>query len=127
MEAPPISGSPLVLVGLILVGLFLVVLFALILIVGLVGERAPLGRLLHVALDAVAVIKAVGERLHRADVAVLGRARKVLRGLTRVLGDATLREGLGRRALGASRRYDVRACVDQMQDFYDDLLSGGRD
>ena len=38
----------------------------------------------------------------------------------------TLREGLGRQALAASRRYDVRACVDQMQDFYDDLLSGGR-
>ena len=47
-------------------------------------------------------------------------------GLDRVLGDATLREGLGRRALAASRRYDVRACVDQMQDFYDELLSGGR-
>ena len=47
-------------------------------------------------------------------------------GLDRVLGDATLREGLGRRALAASRRYDVRACVDEMQDFYDDLLSGGR-
>jgi hypothetical protein len=37
-----------------------------------------------------------------------------------------LREGLGRQALLASRRYDVRACVDQMQDFYDDLLSGRR-
>jgi glycosyltransferase involved in cell wall biosynthesis len=47
-------------------------------------------------------------------------------GLDGVLGDAALREGLGRRALAASRRYDVRACVDQMQDFYDDLLSGGR-
>jgi len=47
-------------------------------------------------------------------------------GLDRVLGDAALREGLGRQALAASRRYDVRACVDQMQDFYDDLLSGGR-
>jgi glycosyltransferase involved in cell wall biosynthesis len=47
-------------------------------------------------------------------------------GLDRVLGDAALREGLGRRALAASRLYDVRACVDQMQAFYDDLLSGGR-
>ena len=47
-------------------------------------------------------------------------------GLDRVLGDAALREGLGRHALAASRRYDVRACVDQMQDFYDELLSGGR-
>jgi len=45
-------------------------------------------------------------------------------GLDRVLGDVALREGLGRQALAASRRYDVRACVDQMQDFYDDLLSG---
>jgi glycosyltransferase involved in cell wall biosynthesis len=47
-------------------------------------------------------------------------------GLDRVLGDTALREGLGRQALLASRRYDVRACVDQMQDFYDDLLSGRR-
>jgi glycosyltransferase involved in cell wall biosynthesis len=47
-------------------------------------------------------------------------------GLDRVLGDAALREGLGRQALAASSRYDVRACVDQMQAFYDDLLSGGR-
>jgi len=45
-------------------------------------------------------------------------------GLDRVLGDAALREGLGRQALAASRRYDVRACVDQMQDLYDELLAG---
>jgi len=47
-------------------------------------------------------------------------------GLERVLGDAALREALGRQALGASRRFDVRACVDQMQAFYDDLLAAGR-
>ena len=33
---------------------------------------------------------------------------------------------LGRQALAASRRYDVRACVDAMQAFYDELLAGGR-
>ena len=30
-----------------------------------------------------------------------------------------------RSALAASRRYDVSACVDQMQELYDELLSGG--
>lgn len=55
-----------------------------------------------------------------ADAAALAR------GLERVLGDEALRESLGRRALAASRGYDVRACVDQMQDFYDELLAGGR-
>jgi glycosyltransferase involved in cell wall biosynthesis len=47
-------------------------------------------------------------------------------GLERVLRDAALREALGRQALAASSRYDVRACVDQMQAFYDDLLAGRR-
>jgi glycosyltransferase involved in cell wall biosynthesis len=46
-------------------------------------------------------------------------------GLDRVLGDEALRGALGRHALAASRRYDVRACVDEMQAFYDDLLGGG--
>jgi glycosyltransferase involved in cell wall biosynthesis len=45
-------------------------------------------------------------------------------GLERALGDAALREALGRQALAASRRYDVRACVEAMQGFYDDLLAG---
>lgn len=45
--------------------------------------------------------------------------------LARVLGDPALRAGLGRRALEASRQYDVRTCVDEMQSFYDELLSGG--
>jgi hypothetical protein len=40
-----------------------------------------------------------------------------------VLRDGARREALGRRALAASRRYDVRACVDAMQAFYDDLLA----
>jgi glycosyltransferase involved in cell wall biosynthesis len=55
-----------------------------------------------------------------------GDAPALARGLERVLGDAALRAALGRRALAASRRYDVSACVDQMQAFYDDLLGAGR-
>jgi glycosyltransferase involved in cell wall biosynthesis len=47
-------------------------------------------------------------------------------GLDRVLADSPLRQRLGEQALAASRRYDVSTCVDQMQAFYDDLLSGGR-
>ena len=44
-------------------------------------------------------------------------------GIERVLCDGALREALGRQALAASRRYDVRTCVDAMQAFYDDLLA----
>ncbi len=44
-------------------------------------------------------------------------------GLERVLADGALRAALGRQALVASRRYDVRTCVDAMQAFYDDLLA----
>ena len=51
-------------------------------------------------------------------------APALARGLERVLGDEALRQALGREALAASRRYDVRACVDQMQALYDDLLAG---
>jgi glycosyltransferase involved in cell wall biosynthesis len=40
-----------------------------------------------------------------------------------LLGDPGLRRDLASAALAASRRYDVRACVDQMQAFYDDLLA----
>jgi glycosyltransferase involved in cell wall biosynthesis len=47
-------------------------------------------------------------------------------GLDRVVADASLRAALGRQALAASRRYDVRTCVDEMQAFYEDLLGGGR-
>jgi len=43
--------------------------------------------------------------------------------LDRVLGERSLREALGRRALQASRRYDVRAAVEAMEALYDDLLT----
>ena len=52
-------------------------------------------------------------------------AKALADGLDRALRDDQLRAELGRQALAASRRYDVRACVDQMQAFYDDLLSSG--
>jgi glycosyltransferase involved in cell wall biosynthesis len=54
-----------------------------------------------------------------------GDAHALAEGLDRVLGDEALRAALGRQALAASRRYDVRTCVDEMQAFYDDLLGGG--
>ena len=54
-----------------------------------------------------------------SDAAALASA------LERVLGDGALRAGLGRQALAASRRYDVAACVERMQAFYDELLAGG--
>jgi glycosyltransferase involved in cell wall biosynthesis len=43
--------------------------------------------------------------------------------IERLLGDPRLRGDLAGAALAASRRYDVQACVDQMQAFYDDLLA----
>jgi glycosyltransferase involved in cell wall biosynthesis len=43
--------------------------------------------------------------------------------IERLLGDPGLRGDLAGAALAASRRYDVQACVDQMQAFYDDLLA----
>jgi glycosyltransferase involved in cell wall biosynthesis len=54
-----------------------------------------------------------------ADAAALAAA------LDRAAADPDLRAALGRRALEASRRYDVRACVDAMQALYDELLAGG--
>ena len=54
-----------------------------------------------------------------ADPAAFARA------LDRVLGDAALREALGRRALEASRRFDVGACVEQMEALYDEVLAAG--
>jgi glycosyltransferase involved in cell wall biosynthesis len=54
-----------------------------------------------------------------------GDAAALAGALDRVLRDASLREGLGRAALTASRRYDVSACVEQMQALYDELLSAG--
>jgi glycosyltransferase involved in cell wall biosynthesis len=47
--------------------------------------------------------------------------------LERVLGDAALRESLGRKALEASRAYDVRTCVEQMEAIYDDVLGRQRE
>jgi len=43
--------------------------------------------------------------------------------LDRVLSDAALRSRLGEAALGASRRYDVRSCVEQMEALYEDVLA----
>ncbi len=53
-------------------------------------------------------------------------AEALAAGLERVLCDGSLRATLGRQALAASRQYDVRACVDAMQSFYDDLLAAPR-
>jgi glycosyltransferase involved in cell wall biosynthesis len=44
-------------------------------------------------------------------------------GLERVLSDPALRAALAAGARAASRRYDVAACVDAMQAFYDELLA----
>jgi glycosyltransferase involved in cell wall biosynthesis len=52
-----------------------------------------------------------------ADAAALAAA------LERVIGDAGLRGDLGSRARAASRQYDVLACVEAMQSFYDELLA----
>ncbi len=54
-----------------------------------------------------------------------GDAGALAGALDRVTADAALRDGLGRRALEASRRYDVRTCVDEMQRLYDELLADG--
>jgi glycosyltransferase involved in cell wall biosynthesis len=43
--------------------------------------------------------------------------------LERVIEGATLRKALGARAREASRQYDVQACVESMQAFYDELLA----
>lgn len=51
-------------------------------------------------------------------------AQALAAAIERLLADADLRRRLAQAALAASRRYDVRACVDQMQAFYDDILAG---
>jgi glycosyltransferase involved in cell wall biosynthesis len=43
--------------------------------------------------------------------------------LERVIDGATLRKALGTRAREASQQYDVQACVESMQAFYDELLA----
>jgi glycosyltransferase involved in cell wall biosynthesis len=45
--------------------------------------------------------------------------------LERVAGSAELRRSLATSALAHSRSYDVRACVEAMQELYDELLAGG--
>lgn len=54
-----------------------------------------------------------------------GDAAALAAALDRAAADPGLRAALGRRALEASRRYDVGACVDAMQALYDELLAGG--
>ncbi len=54
-----------------------------------------------------------------------GDAAALAAALDRAVADPDLRAALGRCALEASRRYDVRACVDAMQALYDELLAGG--
>ena len=53
-----------------------------------------------------------------------GQAEPLADALLRVLDDAPLRAALGAAAREASRRYDVDACVEQMQDLYTRLLEG---
>ena len=43
--------------------------------------------------------------------------------LLRTLDDAALRASLAKRAREASARYDIAACVAQMQDLYDEVLA----
>jgi glycosyltransferase involved in cell wall biosynthesis len=43
--------------------------------------------------------------------------------LLRALGDRGLRASLGARARECSRRYDVQACVRQMEALYDEVLA----
>jgi glycosyltransferase involved in cell wall biosynthesis len=52
-----------------------------------------------------------------ADPAALGSA------IARVIADRGLREALASRARSASRQYDVAACVEAMQSYYDELLA----
>jgi glycosyltransferase involved in cell wall biosynthesis len=54
-----------------------------------------------------------------------GDAAALAAALDRAAADPGLRAALGGRALEASRRYDVGACVDAMQALYDELLAGG--
>jgi glycosyltransferase involved in cell wall biosynthesis len=46
--------------------------------------------------------------------------------LVRAVLDSSERETLGAHALAASRRYDIRECVAQMQDLYDEILAPSR-
>jgi glycosyltransferase involved in cell wall biosynthesis len=64
--------------------------------------------------------EASGVLVPAADPVALAEA------LERLLSSDEERKALASRALEASRRYDVRACVDQMQQLYDELLSGAQ-
>jgi glycosyltransferase involved in cell wall biosynthesis len=73
------------------------------------------------AVDGCREVLADGETallVRPADAGALAAA------LERVAGSPELRERLSRRAREESRRYDVRAGVDAMQDLYDELLAG---
>ena len=48
-------------------------------------------------------------------------AESLAQAILRVLGDEPLRRRLGSRAREASRRYDVRTCVDEMQQVYEEV------
>lgn len=52
-----------------------------------------------------------------------GDAPALARALERALSDAGLRERLSRAAREASRRYDIRACVSNMEALYDEVLA----
>jgi glycosyltransferase involved in cell wall biosynthesis len=45
------------------------------------------------------------------------------RALTRVLGEPALRESLAAAARAESARYDIRECVERMQELYDEVLA----
>jgi glycosyltransferase involved in cell wall biosynthesis len=53
-----------------------------------------------------------------------GDAAALADALLRVIETPSLRESLSASARAASRRYDVRACVDQMEALYDEVLAG---
>jgi glycosyltransferase involved in cell wall biosynthesis len=53
-----------------------------------------------------------------------GDAGALAAALERVLADPAFRARLGQSALAASRGYDVRVCVEQMETLYDELLAG---
>jgi glycosyltransferase involved in cell wall biosynthesis len=55
-----------------------------------------------------------------------GDAASLADALERALCDDALRAELSAHALEASRKYDVRVCVDAMQALYDELLARGR-
>ena len=48
-------------------------------------------------------------------------AESLAQALERVLADEALRTSLAARARAASRRYDVRTCVDEMQRLYEEV------